>query len=134
MATPPRKKKKKLSLIQFSFLHLSFLDFPSVLHHFPFFSLASLFPKGQQKFPGQKYLGPGGTLPPAPPSACYATAWWRISTEFLCNVYRHSNEPFNNMIIPGWGCVIACLVGLCPNVSVALEGARSCVQGCRCMV
>ena len=42
---------------------ISFFDFPSFLPHFPFF-LASLFPTGQQKFPGQKPLQ--GHLPPCP--------------------------------------------------------------------
>ena len=43
---------------------LSFFIFLLFCSSFPFF-LASLFPVGQHKFPGQKYQG--GTLSPAPP-------------------------------------------------------------------
>ena len=66
-----KKKKKKnsplfilyLFLLTFSIFHLPFFNFPS-FPHFHFFFLASLFPVGQQKFPGQKSLG--DTLPPPP--------------------------------------------------------------------
>ena len=49
--------------VQFKFFHLPLCNFPSFLLHFCFF-LASLFPVGQQKFPGEKHQG--GTLLPAP--------------------------------------------------------------------
>ena len=68
------KNKKKSSICNFSSFHFQFFIFPfSVFFLFcsisPFF-LASLFPVGQHKFPGQKSLG--GHSAPLPPS-CYAT-------------------------------------------------------------
>ena len=51
------------SILQFSFFSSQFSPlFPSFL--------ASFFPVGQQKFPGQKSLG---ALCPLPPPVCYAT-------------------------------------------------------------
>ena len=74
-----KKRKKKnllliflliISLSNFSSFHFQFSIFPFTIFllffsiFLPFF-LASFFPVGQQKFPGQKFLG--GTMPPAPP-------------------------------------------------------------------
>ena len=59
-----RSKKVLSSFCNFStFPFTIFLLFFSIFTPFPFF-LASFFPVGQQKFPGQKSWG-GGTLPPA---------------------------------------------------------------------
>ena len=82
-----RKKKKDPLLIFVTFppyiiFHLPFLNFPSFFPIFPFF-FASLFPIGQQKFPGQKSLG--GTLLPAPclPPPCYTTGSFNLEN----NIY-----------------------------------------------
>ena len=56
-------------LSSFSIFHLPFYNFPSFLlnfDHFSLFFLASFFPVGQQKFPGQKSQG-ALCLPPPPP-------------------------------------------------------------------
>ena len=64
-----KKKKKKVlssfcnfSPFQFNFSTFPFFYFPSFLLYFPFF-LASLFPVGQQKFPGEKCQGRGAICP-----------------------------------------------------------------------
>ena len=56
-------------------LFLFFLLFFSNLSIFlSFFFLASLFPVGQQTFPGEKVSR--GTLPLAPPPGCYTTGYY----------------------------------------------------------
>ena len=75
-----KRKEKKRSSPHFLTFPPSILNFPSSLLKFSFFYsrfstlfhffLASFFPVGQQKFPGQKSLG--GTLPPAP---CLLRHW-----------------------------------------------------------
>ena len=53
-----KKKKKKVSSPHFVAFSSSILNFPPSFFRFSFsspFSLASLFPVGQQKFPGEKY-------------------------------------------------------------------------------
>ena len=82
-----KKKKKKVlsSFSYFSLFHFSTFPFSIFLlfcSNFSFF-LASLFPIGQQKIPGQKSLGALYPLPhPAPCHipACYTTT---ISTSYL---------------------------------------------------
>ena len=66
------KKKVLSSFCNFSPFHFQFSTFPFLIFfffsNFPFF-LASLFPVGQQKFPGEKCQG--ALCPPSP--SCYAT-------------------------------------------------------------
>ena len=78
-----KKKKKKSShfFYNFSYFHFqystfpfyNFYNFPSFLLIFtPFHQLFPFSPICQQKFPSEKSLG--GTLSPARPPSCYATA------------------------------------------------------------
>ena len=72
------------SFYNFSSFHFQFSTFPFWIFLlffsvFPFF-LPSLFPVGQQKFPGEKYQG--ALCPPAP--GCYAT----VSRGKLCILYN----------------------------------------------
>ena len=85
-----KMKKKKRSSPHFVTFPPYIFNFPPYCFNFPYFSpfsldfLAPLFPVGQQKFQGQKSLG--GTLPPAPPPACYATGGHWALTYLPCNV------------------------------------------------
>ena len=85
-----KKKKKVLSSfshfltppLPFSIFHLPFLIFLLFCSIFPFF-LASFFPVGQQKFPGQKSRGMG-----ALPSTCYATGTMReLCSPSICSSF-----------------------------------------------
>ena len=63
-----------LSFLPFPLFHLPFYNFPSFFLNFHPFSLFSLplFPDTSAKISRSEVSG--GTLPPAPPPACYATA------------------------------------------------------------
>ena len=106
-----KKKKKKsplfifqLFLLPFSIFHLPFSFF--FFLQFPFF-LASLFPVGQQKFPGQKCRG-ALCLP-----ACYATAphtpLLRLRTSYFL-LYDFKYGIFKSVHI--WWCILEIWVPL----------------------
>ena len=129
-----KKKKKKKSPL------LIFIPFPlrfSIFHLFPFkfsffFSPFSLlcpfFPVGQQKFPSEKCLVSGGTLPPAPrPPTCYATGPKYIffppvcTTQIITNVLKleKKNDHFSIKIAKKKEQILACSVCIflhfCPS-------------------
>ena len=92
-----KKKKKKgplfifhfgtFSTFHFQFLpsFLQFFFFSSPFPPFSIFFLASFFPVGQQKFPGQKSLG--GTLPHAPRLLCHCTVGKQKYGDFAIEAY-----------------------------------------------
>ena len=95
-----------LFLPSFSIFNLPFYNFPSFLLQFsPFstFFLASFFPVGQQKFPGQKSLG--GTLSPAPtpppPPVTPLPKKTILSPDFFnyfhtMYIYIHLSQPYSS--------------------------------------
>ena len=100
-----RKEKKKekssphfppfISLSNFSSFHFQFSIFPFTIFllffsiFLPFF-LASFFPVGQQKFPGQKFLG--GALCPLPRLLRHCCQTYRERRRLIGNTYEwHRN-------------------------------------------
>ena len=106
-----KKEKGPLLIFKlFSFLHFQFsifhftifLLFFSNFSPFSTFFLASFFPVGQQKFPGQKSLG--GTLPlplPPPPPVTPLPKKTILSPDFFnyfhtMYIYIHLSQPYSS--------------------------------------